>query len=464
MSLYELSHIIHATVAQLPTITKELLLKSLDFAENYTKITDIEKDIIVQAKHTTLFHNSTPWKKANSHDLFDVTMGSSDGAETCELVGTFILNKISSVVPKENIDLYKDDGLAVICKPAPIVDEIKRNLCDQFRELGLRITADANTTVTDFLDVTFDLTKREHRPYSKPGNTHLYVHIESNHPPIITKRIPNSIETRLPNISSNERIFNDAKQEYQKALQEAGHKTHLKYQIKNATNQEIAAQKNKRQRKITWFNPPYSVHVKSNIGKSFLVLIEQHFPANHDLHRICNKNTLKLSYSCMDNMGKLIKAHNNKILKPKDNEIEAKCNCRNKDKCPLPGKCTTKSVIYEADVSTTNSTRTYVGLTSNTFKTRYMAHKSTFTNREKESSTELSKHIWKLKEENTPFETSWKIIKQAKPYSPSTKRCNLCLWEKYYIITANKVSTLNSRTELVSTCRHKRKFLLSEYG
>ena len=167
-------------------------MKALDFAENYTKITNIEKDIIVQVKHTTLFHNSTPWRKANSQDLFDITMGSFNGAETCELVGTFILNKISSVVPKENIGLYRDDGLAVICKPAPIVDEIKRNLCDQFRQLGLRITADSNKTVTDFLDVTFDRAKREHRPYSKQGNTHLYVHTESNHPPIITKRIPKS--------------------------------------------------------------------------------------------------------------------------------------------------------------------------------------------------------------------------------------------------------------------------------
>ena len=259
------------------------------------------------------------------------------------------------------------------------------------------------------------------------------------------KEYQNLIETRLSNISSNERIFNDAKQEYQKALQEAGHKTHLTYQPKNAVNQEIAAQKNKRQRNITWFNPPYSIHVKSNIGKSFLTLIEQHFPAKQELHRICNKSTLKLSYSCMDNMGKLIKAHSNKILKPKDNELEAKCNCRNKEKCPFPGKCTTKNVIYEADVSTTNNRRTYIGLTSNTFKTRYTAHKSTFTKREKENSTELSKHIWKLKDENTPFETIWKIVKQAKPYSPSTKRCNLCLWEKYYIITANKDSTLNSR-------------------
>ena len=126
--------------------------------------------------------------------------------------------------------------------------------------------------------------------------------------------------------------------------------------------------------------------------------------------------------------------------------------------------CIFKPYSERRNTTTTNSTRTYVSLTSNTFKTRYTAHKSTFTNREKESSTELSKHIWKLKEENTPFETSWKIIKQAKPYSPSTKRCNLCLWEKYYIITANKDSTLKSRTELVSTCRHKRKFVLSEYG
>ena len=43
------------------------------------KITDIEKNVIVQAKHT-LFYNSTPWKKANSQDLFDVTMGSFDRA------------------------------------------------------------------------------------------------------------------------------------------------------------------------------------------------------------------------------------------------------------------------------------------------------------------------------------------------------------------------------------------------
>ena len=165
----------------------------------------------------------------------------------------------------------------------------------------------------------------------------------------------------------------------------------------------------------------------------------------------------------MDNMGAIIKAHNNKLLNTNRKDKD-KCNCRKKENCPLPGKCTTSNVIYEAKVSTTSNDKFYIGLTANSFKTRYTSHKASFNNKEKENSTELSKYIWKLKAEQTPYDISWKIIKQAKPYSPTTKRCNLCLWEKYHITTANKEKTLNSRSELISTCRHKRKFLLSEHG
>ena len=290
------------------------------------------------------------------------------------------------------------------------------------------------------------------------------MHTESNHPPTITKRIPKSIEARLSNISSNEAIFNKAKPAYEKALRTAGHRTTLNYQANNPNTQNTDTPKTKRQRNITWYNPPYSAHVKSNIGKKFLALIEQHFPPNHELQQICNKNTLKLSYSCMNNMGNIIKSHNNRILKATNSQPEDKCNCRNKDNCPLPGKCTTQNVIYEATVTTPNNSKKYIGLTANSFKTRYTAHKATFTKREKEHSTELSKHIWKLKDQNIPFETTWRILKHAQPYTPSTKRCNLCTWEKYYITTAEKDNILNSRSELISTCRHRRKFLLSEYG
>ena len=106
-----------------------------------------------------------------------------------------------------------------------------------------------------------------------------------------------------------------------------------------------------------------------------------------------------------------------------------------------------------------------IGLTANTFKTRFTAHKSSFTNRDKESNTEFSKYIWKLKDKQVPYQVTWRILQQAHPHSPTTERCNLCLWEKYHIIRANMENTLNTRSEFISTCRHSgRKFLLSEFG
>ncbi len=48
----------------------------------------------------------------DSNSLFDVTMGSYDGAEICKLLGLFILNNLGQKFGKENTGLYRDDGLA----------------------------------------------------------------------------------------------------------------------------------------------------------------------------------------------------------------------------------------------------------------------------------------------------------------------------------------------------------------
>ena len=71
-----------------PSIFQNLLNEALKFASNYTEITEADKEIIFHAKKSLLFNNGTPWSKKNSHDSFDVTKGSFDGAETCELVGS----------------------------------------------------------------------------------------------------------------------------------------------------------------------------------------------------------------------------------------------------------------------------------------------------------------------------------------------------------------------------------------
>ena len=167
----------------------------------------------------------------------------------------------------------------------------------------------------------------------------------------------------------------------------------------------------------------------------------------------------------MPNVHQIITAHNKTIL---DKQIKAsenptkECNCCYKESCPLQGKCLTESVVYQATVTRKDNQQkeTYVGLTEGTFKTRYNNHTSSFGNQKHKHSTELSKYIWQLKQSTVEYSIRWKILRKCKAYSNKTKRCNLCLHEKYIIIYHPKLSSLNLRNELISTCIHRKKFLL----
>ena len=107
----------------------------------------------------------------------------------------------------------------------------------------------------------------------------------------------------------------------------------------------------------------------------------------------------------MDNMERIIKQHNNKVLSTPAARPKSGCNCRKKDQCPLSNNCLTPSLIYRAHVKTdTDSTgKSYIGLTEGPFKQRYNNHTLSFRDRKRENSTELSKYVWKLKDEHTSY-------------------------------------------------------------
>ena len=100
-------------------------------------------------------------------------------------------------------------------------------------------------------------------------------------------------------------------------------------------------------------------------------------------------------------------------------------------------------------------------MTSNTFKERYINHAKSFQSKKYSNETELSNYVWQLEEKKKKFNISWSIVKRATAYTGGSKRCNLCLEEKFCILKANKQNLLNKRSELVSTCRHKRNFYFS---
>ena len=118
----------------------------------------------------------------------------------------------------------------------------------------------------------------------------------SNHPPITTKNIPTGINRQLSSLSSDKTSFDQAAPSYQKALDENGYHYTLHYEPTTT-----AKQRNRQRNNILWYNPPFSKNVSTNIGHRFLTLVNKHFPKDHQLRKIFNRNTIKISYSCMNN-------------------------------------------------------------------------------------------------------------------------------------------------------------------
>ncbi|KAL9983795.1 hypothetical protein ACROYT_G006025 [Oculina patagonica] len=326
-------------------------------------------------------------------------------------------------------------------------DKARKAFSKVIGDLGLKITVQSNLKVVDYLDVTLNLTTGRYYPYRKPDNDPLYINAKCNHPPSTIRQIPTSIGTRISGLSCDQDEFHKTSQLYNNALKSSG----FNQQIHYVKNQDQGRTKSRnRPRNIIWFNPPYSQNVRTNIAKSFLCLIDKHFPKSNKLHKIFNRNNLKVSYSCTTNMANIIKSHNQKILNESNAaSSEKKCNCRNKNLCPLDGTCLTKNIIYEATVTTTSgNSRTYIGMTEHEFKTRYNNHKLSFKDRKHSHDTVLSKHIWDLKDRNVDYKINWRIIKRARAYKGNPSRCNLCLCEKLCILTSQNASLLNKKSEL----------------
>ena len=206
------------------------------------------------------------------------TMGTYDGAEVCELVGSFLLHQLSNKYNKKDIGLYREDGLAVFKnKSGPQVERIKKDFQNVFRENDLNIVIKCNRKIVDYLDITLNFLNNTYKPFSKLNNEINYIHKESNHPPSMIKQILFSIESRLSSLSSNEKIFNESTPICQEALKKSGYDYKLKYQKNTSTINS----KQQRKRNIIWFNPPYSMNVATNIERFFLNLINKHFPPHH---------------------------------------------------------------------------------------------------------------------------------------------------------------------------------------
>ena len=93
------------------------------------------------------------------------------------------------------------------------------------------------------------------------------------------------------------------------------------------------------------------------------------------------------------------------------------CNCKNKAKYPLHRD---------------------KGITETSFKSRWYNHVNIFRNPKYRSSTEFSKLVWVLKENNIQYRIYWKILKERRSNQIRSRSCDLCLTEKLHIMNDPK--------------------------
>ena len=241
-------------------------------------------------------------------------MGSYDGAETSELVGAFLLHNIKEKYGN-NFGLYRDDGLGISNASPRKLRWSRKTSAGSSTSMALR--SQLKPTRKLWVSLTLNLANGIYLPYTKPNNIPLYIHKKSNHPPQIIKNIPLSINKRLSEISCDEASFNKAAPLYQKALDTSRYTHCLKFSTPPAPQPSNPDRKN-RHRNIIWYNPPYSKNVATNLEKSFLRILDEEFANDHVLHKIFNRNTVKISYSCMSNIKHNIDGHNESVLSKKN--------------------------------------------------------------------------------------------------------------------------------------------------
>ena len=140
-------------------------------------------------------------------------------------------------------------------------------------------------------------------------------------------------------------MLNTAKGEYEEALNCSGY-NNISLSFHQSSTSHV---KRQRHRKIIWFKPPYNRAVITNVAKKFLQLIDLDFPPSNKFHKVFNRNNVKVSYCCTQNVGNIINSHNKKLINS-SNHHEQPFNYRKKKDCPFEGKCRTENIIYSLNI------------------------------------------------------------------------------------------------------------------
>ena len=148
----------------------------------------------------------------------------------------------------------------------------------------------------------------------------------------------------------------------------------------------------KQTKKHDIFNLPFTETLSINV----LVVLGKHFLPNSNLHKISNINTVNFSYSCIPNVGSIIKSYNKKLINA-ENKQTKDCNCKKRKNA----RWKVNVDIYKCVVTATDHPqKVYLGTAEGDFKQQCYSHKKSLRSRKYANQTSFSKCIWKIEVEH----------------------------------------------------------------
>ena len=128
-----------------PSSNEDILTNAIQFAKLHSSIDDTDPCLILHCRKSLLFFSNETWKRKSTESCFDVTMGSFDGAEICELVGLYIQSNLENIIPKTNFGLYRDDGLILLRNlNGQQMDKRRKTIIKIFKDIGFSIDIQTN--------------------------------------------------------------------------------------------------------------------------------------------------------------------------------------------------------------------------------------------------------------------------------------------------------------------------------
>ena len=101
-----------------------------------------------------LFSDNNTWKKKPTASCFEVTKGTFDRAEICELGVLYIQSKLEKILSKSNLGLYRDNGLSLSRNlNGQQTDKVKKNMIGVFKDIGFSLEIETYLEKVDFLDI-----------------------------------------------------------------------------------------------------------------------------------------------------------------------------------------------------------------------------------------------------------------------------------------------------------------------